>query len=379
MKKKYCSIDQNKLKILCDHLCDNVCDLLDHFELEYKQNQKFISMSCPIHGGDNMSAINLYYVGDSYRGNWKCRTHQCEKYFQSSIIGFVRGILSKKKYDWSQEGDQIVTFSETLQFVKDFTNLDPSKIRISTKDKEKHDFINSLSILTTAPKILTNNHLVRNDVRKLLRIPSEYFASRGFSPEILNKYDVGDCLNAHKEMSKRAVVPIYDIDYKYMIGCTGRSIYLKCNKCKCYHETSSACPDNEKKWLFPKWKHSKGFSAENSLYNFWFAKEQIQKSRTAILVESPGNVWKLEDCGIHNSLGMFGSNLNNKQKMLLDISGAMTLIIITDSDEAGESARQQIENKCKKTYNIKHIRVSKNDIAELNTEEIEKEILEKII
>jgi DNA primase len=152
-------------------------------------------------------------------------------------------------------------------------------------------------------------------------------------------------------MSGRAVVPIYDTDYQHMIGCSGRSVSDE---------------------LKPKWKHNKGFSAENCLYNFWFAKKYIKESRTAIIVESPGNVWKLESNGIHNAVAIFGSNLNDKQKMLLDTSGAMTLVIITDSDDAGMKARTQIDNKCKKIYNIQHIHISKNDIAELSNEEIKR-------
>lgn len=356
MNKTFHSIDQQKLKILCDHLCDNITDLLDYFNLDYKQNNKFISMSCPIHGGDNESAINLYYVGESYRGNWKCRTHQCEKHFKSSIIGFVRGIISHKKYSWSCEGDDTISFSETLKFLTDFGNINLKDLKISNKDKEKTSFVNSLTILNTKQTVKTN-YPNRNQIRKLLTIPSPYFISRGFDPKILDKYDIGDCEKENKEMSNRAVVPIYDTEYSCMIGCSGRSINQE---------------------IKPKWKHNKGFSAENCLYNFWFAKKDIQKTGIAIIVESPGNIWKLESNGIHNAVAIFGSNLNDRQKMLLDTSGAMTLIIITDSDEAGIKARIQIENKCKKIYNIQHIHISKNDIAELSDNEIKEQILYKI-
>lgn len=356
MKKKSHLIDQQKLKVLCDHLCDNIDDILQYLNLEYRQNPKFISMCCPIHGGDNDSAINLYYTGDSYRGNWKCRTHQCEKHFKGSIIGFIRGVLSHQKHNWNKPGDDTVSFKETIQFITDFTKINVKDIKISNKQKEKNNFVNSLSILTTKQQTHTNS-LTRKHIRKLLKIPSQYFVSRGFDPDILDKYDVGDCCSENKEMSNRAVVPIYDTDYQHMIGCSGRST------------------NNEIK---PKWKHSKGFSAENCLYNFWFAKDNIKKSKTVIIVESPGNVWKLESYGIHNSVAIFGSNLNDKQKMLLDTSGAMKLVIITDSDDAGEKARNQIEDKCKKIYNIEHIRLSKNDIAELSHEEMMAEIVSKL-
>ncbi|NDC71851.1 MAG: hypothetical protein EBZ62_00150, partial [Sphingobacteriia bacterium] len=37
------------------------------------------------------------------------------------------------------------------------------------------------------------------------------------------------------------------------------------------------------------------------------------KSHTAIIVESPGNVWRLEENGIHNSVALFGSSLSDRQ------------------------------------------------------------------
>ena len=59
MTKKSPLNDQAKLKVLCDDLCDNIEDLLEHFELDYKDHGKMISMACPIHEGDNESALNL--------------------------------------------------------------------------------------------------------------------------------------------------------------------------------------------------------------------------------------------------------------------------------------------------------------------------------
>jgi 5S rRNA maturation endonuclease (ribonuclease M5) len=56
----------------------------------------------------------------------------------------------------------------------------------------------------------------------------------------------------------------------------------------------------------------------------------------------------------------------------------MRLIVIMDSDDAGEKAREQIEKKCSRTYNIQHIRLSKNDIADMTPEEINQEIKAKI-
>ena len=369
--KKSTSFDQNKIKIICDQLCDDIEDLLDSLELEYKMNHRFVSMSCPIHGGDNDSAVNIYHVGDTYRGNWKCRTHRCEETFKSSIIVFIRGVISNRKYNWNKTGDTTCSFKEALEYATKFLDVEINKIKLPKHYKDKNTFINNAKIFTKS----TNSHkysITKDLIRKSLNIPSKYFIDRGFSRDILDKYDVGDCHNASKEMYNRAVVPVYDIENRYMVGCTGRSFFEKCSECKCYHDGN--CPKKEYLWKYSKWKHSNGFKTQEHLYNFWYAKDYITETGSVIIVESPGNVWKLEECGIHNSVAIFGTNLTDRQKTILDMSGAMNIIAIMDNDEAGIKAAENIKNKCNKTYNIRNITISKNDVADMTINEIEQEI-----
>lgn len=374
MNKTYRSYNQNQLKVLCDKLCDRIEELFNVLDIyDIKNNGKMYVGCCPIHSGDNKSAFNIYPSGESYRGNWRCRTHSCDKTFKPSIIGFIRGVLSNKKYNWQTDGDQTVTFNETIQFIEDFLGQTLSNVKVSRSEIEKKNFANIV-------KHITNNSaeniskISRSSIRKSLIIPSNYFIDRGFDKNILDKYDVGLCDKPDKEMYNRAVAPIYDMDHKYMVGCTGRSIFDKCESCQSFHDPQKICPTAEEKWKYSKWKHNYQFKSQNHLYNMWFAKEHILKSSQVILVESPGNVWKLEQHGIHNSVALFGSNMSDKQKILLDGSGAMTIITLMDNDDAGNKAVEVIREKCKNTYNIIQLKISKSDVAEMNTEEIEKEI-----
>ena len=373
--------DQYKLKVLCDDLCDDIESLLDHFELEYKSNDKMMSMCCPIHGGDNPSAISLYYTGDNYRGNWKCRTHNCEKVFKGSIIGFIRGIISARKYKWEKEGDKFCSFREAVEFATSFVKRDLDSIKISGSDRNKKAFTALVNYIHQETQSI-EKLIKREVITKSLNIPAQYFIDRQYSSEILTKYDVGLCEKSGKEMSARVVVPIYDNDYQYMVGCSGRSIFEQCKKCGSYHNPNQSCPEENQRWIYSKWRHSKDFKSQNHLYNFWFAKEHIMSSATAIIVESPGNVWRLEENDIHNSVGIFGSSMSDRQKILLDSSGAMNLVILTDNDDAGKKAAEQIKQKCQNTYKIYIPTISKGDIGEMTNEEIDKEIkpiLEKIV
>lgn len=374
-KKKSRSLSQAKIKAICDELCDNVDLLCETFDLNCKyNNNKMVTMACPIHKGDNESALNLYYVGDSYRGNWVCRTHHCEKIFQPSIIGFLRGILSVKYNNWSMEGDEIYPFDTTLDMALKILNKDIKDIKTNNTNLEKKIFTNNIQ--TISPVTTNQSNLPsRQSVRKALNIPADYYVGRGYSKQILDKYDVGVCTNPNKEMFNRVVVPIYDPSYTHMIGCSGRSIFDKCSKCSYYHDKDKACIDHQYGYKYSKWKHNKDFKAKDCLYNLWFAKDYILKTGISVIVESPGNVWRLEEAGIKNSVAIFGTSLSDRQKMLLDCSGAMSLLLLLDNDDAGQAGMKQIHDKCCRTYNIKTLSINQNDIGDMSVEEIKQIII----
>lgn len=374
------SNDQDKIKIVCDSICDRIEELLDLLEIEYKNQGKMISMSCPIHGGDNASAVNIYPDGESYRGNWVCRTHGCEKTFRSSVLGFIRGILSHKHHGWSAPGDKVCSFKEALDFALEFTQQNLADIKIPKGEKEKRIFTNVVSYVNPINNSQkpSQHTVTRDKIRQSLIIPAEYYIERQYTKEVLDKYDVGLCNNPDKEMCNRVVVPIYDTTYKYMVGCSGRSIFDKCDLCGSYHNPDAQCPHTDQRWLYPKWKHNKDFKSQNHLYNFWFAKDFILQSSYAIIVESPGNVWRLEENGIHNAVAIFGASLSDRQKILLDSSGAMSLIILTDNDKAGDEAAKQIMSKCEHTYRVFRPQISKNDVGDMTSSEIKEQIIDFI-
>lgn len=157
-------------------------------------------------------------------------------------------------------------------------------------------------------------------------------------------------------MAGRVVVPVYDNDGKFMVGCSGRVI------------------DN----IEPKWKHSHNFSTANFLYNFWRAKNSIKKTRTAILVEGPGDVWRLEEAGFDNSLALFGCQLHDPQQVMLEKSGAMNLVVLLDNDEAGTLGEKNIKKTLSRSYNLFFPNFFAKDVGELSTEQV-KEILDPII
>lgn len=367
-KNTYKYKDQAKLNALTNLVVQHIDKIYNYFNIEpsYK-NDTLMKSSCFIHGGDNTTALNLYYNAD-IRVHYKCRTHQCEDIFGSSLISLVRGGLSQARYNWKVNGDKEASFNETVEFLLQITEQNFGKINASgtNLDEDKLKFSSLINNFTT-PEV-QNTGISIDLYRNKVEIPATYYLQRGYSIEVLDKYDVGTCKRYKRPLYQRAVVPIYDESGKIILGFSGRSIHPECSKCKHYHDPEKKCH------FFPKWKHTAGFKKENCLYNYWYAKEHIIKSGVIVLVESPGNVWRLEEAGIHNSVAMFGAYLSNNQKKIIDASGAFSIVCLLDQDEAGKKGTQKIYEQCSKMYRLYSPQFEQNDIGDIDADVVTSDI-----
>ena len=311
--------------------------------------------------------LNLYYNGD-IRVHYKCRTHQCEDIFGSSLISLIRGGLSKQKYGWKIRGDKEASFNEAVEFILAFTQQDFDKLK-GTHDNLDTDKLR-FSSLVNSFEMPNQEQQGVEDVfyRNSVDIPSQYYLQRDYSIEILDKYGVGTCTRRGRALYQRAVVPIYEDSGKFIVGFSGRSIFKQCEQCKHYHDPTKECH------FFPKWKHTAGFQKENWLYNYWSAKDIILATGVIVLVESPGNVWRLEEAGIHNSVAIFGTHLSQNQKKIIDSSGAFSIICLLDNDEAGKKGAKKIYDQCANMYRIYFPKFEGNDIGDINVDVVTQDI-----
>lgn len=334
-------LTKNQIYQICERLFDRLPELLLRFEVEYVEYPNRYAFPCPIHGGDNSEGCCIFTDGMTQKGNWSCWTQHCEEEFANNLFGFVRGVLSEKE-------NRKVSLNETAKYCSDFLDMDIDNIqevRVSKNENSKIIDIFNKAIVRD-PAVIT-----REEIRSKISIPSKYYIGRGLTAETLDLFDIGECFAKKQPMSGRVVVPVYDEDYNY-VGCVGRST-------------------NES--MKPKWLHSKGFK-KSVLYGLNIAAKYIKDSRAAILVEGQGDVWKMHEAGYNNCVGIFGSSLNDDQLLLLEKSGALNLIILTDSDEAGQKAYDQIIKKCGRRFNYVRPHISKKDVGDMTTEEIKKEL-----
>ena len=341
-----------QLNVLCEKLADRLDEILDKLNIPLRRSGKYYQGQCFIHGGDNPTALAV-----SPNGMWRCYTGDCHRRYVGSILGLIRASLSKN--------DQIAPFGEVISWAESFLGISEKDLPAVKPKVSQPDW--SIFI---EKEIEYNFKLTREDFRKRLVFPAEYFVKRGWSEEILDKYDVGLCVNQKKPLYGRSVVPVYDDRHKYVIACTARSPHERCPQCNCYH--GGPCPEN-KQW-YSKWRHSKNFCKRSMLYNLWFAYPHIADTGQVLLVESPGNVWKLAMAGVFNAVALLGKDFSAEQQELLEQLPIYTVTILTDNDPAGEKCKTDIVNKLKNLYRIKTPMFASKDVGELTVHQI-KEVL----
>ena len=122
------SIETKKMEYLNNVVCQNINFLLDHYGIKYKDHSGSLVFACPIHGGDNTTALNFFLDGHTKIGNWVCYTHNCQNHFINTSIGFFRGVVSNKKFGWSKSGDRVIDFKYIISELCDILKIDLSII-----------------------------------------------------------------------------------------------------------------------------------------------------------------------------------------------------------------------------------------------------------
>lgn len=355
-------------------LCVRMDELFAALGITVYKSQKLFSGCCPVHGGNNPGALNVYRKGDTRPGFWTCNSRHCHRKtdrggFGATILGFVRGVLSHQKYNWQgPESTKKASWTETIDWCTDFIGVPLQDISADHEEFEKLKFNAGINVITRIPEQEVKG-VPRQSVRSFLEIPAAYYRERGYSSEILDRYDVGFYPAAGRELSGRIAVPIYDNKHRVAVGFTARSIFEKCGKCQRWHDPKQSCPVTSHEInRTSKWHNN--FKKEHYLYNFWYAAEHVLRTRTIVLCEGPGDIWRLEEAGIHVGLAMLGSKLSDQQQVIIEKSGASNIVVLTDSDQAGDEARKQIKerlgNLCKLHFPV----LQTKDVGEMAIEAV---------
>lgn len=332
-------IQQNIIDFVKTYGPGRIQDLLKLFSINNFCNEYEIRACCPIHHGTNPVGWSWSFE----QRRWKCWTKECHQVYGSDIIGLVRGI---KK----------TVFPVSVLFLQKFLNREPLRVVARQTNVKKIETIN-------------HNKQALNKIIPSIQLDDVFYCQRGISKEIISKYYIGICRDPNKKFYKRVYIPVLDEAGAYIVGYTARSLYEKCYKCEGFHDPNYFyCPKNSR--MFSKWRHSKGFRKTYYLFNYWFAKDLIRSTETAIICEGPGDVLAFEQAGIHNSVGIFGKTLSEQQKSLLQRLKTKRLILCLDADEYGQQAQAKIKQDLSYFFDIHTVLPDNNDFGEMQSDKI---------
>lgn len=326
----------NKLK---DDALSKIEDILDRLNIEHTvRGPERINILCPVHKSEDFSSACIYLSN----GAFKCWSRSCDNEIGKNFVHLIRWRLSEDK-EYYASWDDVRNLIES----KDLRVVHYEKIKRENKiepmDKSKYPSIT---------------------------IPSKYYIERGFSPEILKTFFIGD--TEQFPYSGRSVIPVHSPTGELM-GFTARSIHDKCTKCSYYHSRYQSCIDKKYEYasMFHKWFHSKGLRKTLTLYNI----HNVEGPKVCI-VEGPSCVWRLKEFEIP-AVATLGKSISDYQIELLKSKGITSVLFVPDNDEAGNEFKTKFIQQFSGQLKIFIVNLPKKDISEMTNEEIESVILKK--
>ncbi len=307
-------------------------DILDDLGVEYRDRYHSLTAPCPVHYSGRADSFSWHVD----RGIWSCFSRSCHVKYNSDIFGLVKALKS-------------YSFGESIQYLKQFVDLSISKEDL----KKIIDARQNKEFVIKSRKAKKDTQVFPETSLDSLQYHG-YLESRGFSRQIVEVYHAGVGASTGRYMSNRVVFPIRNMRGE-IIGFTGRTLL-----------------DDWKERGSPKWLHSRDYDAKNNLFNIDRSALFIRESETAIIVEGPLDVLRLEDAGVRNSVAVLGKNLYNEQMTILMNVPAFKLVLALDNDTAGKHGMAAAFKTASGFFDVELLNLpeSKNDIGDLTTLEI---------
>jgi len=181
----------------------------------------------------------------------------------------------------------------------------------------------------------------------------QYFRSRGFRDDIIEKFQLGFCLSGKQEFANAALKAGYKAKFLVKTGLcferdngeladrfNGRVIFPWLNVSGKIIAFGGRLLDSRTKGISQKYVNSPGseiYQKDHALYGIYQAKKAIAKFDIVYMVEGYTDVVSMHQCGIENVVANSGTALSVYQIKLLR-RFTSNIVLLYDGDEAGQHA-----------------------------------------
>ena len=237
------------------------------------------------------------------------------------------------------------TYPEAIKYLAKKYNIEIEETERTDEEKAKQDARESLYLVSEYANEYFQKVLHKTDQGKAIGL--SYFKERGFTNEIIKKFQLGYALDEWQAFTDDALGKAYQIDFLEATGLTIVKDQKRFDRFKGrvmfpIHSMSGRIlgfggrilTNDKKAAKYLNSPESEIYHKSKVLYGLFFAKQSIAKEDNCFLVEGYTDVIQLYQAGVHNVVSSSGTALTSDQIRLINrLTNNITVLF--DGDAAG--------------------------------------------
>lgn len=240
------------------------------------------------------------------------------------------------------------SYVEALRWLAAKYNVEVEETAVSPEMKQLQQTADSLFIINSFAQQYFTKNLFEHD--EGLDIGLSYLKERGFREDIINRFQLGYCLQTRDAFAQTAVAAQYNLELLQKSGLVivrdekpfdnyrGRIIFPVHNQTgKIIGFGARIIGKSDKAPKYINTPENEVYIKSKILYGTYFARQAIDKYDECLLVEGYTDVISLHQAGIENVVASGGTSLTMDQLRLIK-KYTNNLTIIYDGDAAGVKA-----------------------------------------
>lgn len=240
------------------------------------------------------------------------------------------------------------SYAEALKWLANKYNVEVEETNVSPEAKLQQQSADSLYIINSFAQKYFSEILFSHEQGRDIAL--SYLKERGFREEIIEKFQLGYCLQERDAFAKAALQAQYNLDFLQKSGLVvvrderpsdnyrGRIIFPVHNQSgKILGFGARIIAKNDKAPKYINTPENEIYIKSRILYGSYFARQAIDRNDECLLVEGYTDVISLHQAGIENVVASGGTSLTPDQLRLVK-KYTNNLTIIYDGDAAGIKA-----------------------------------------
>jgi DNA primase len=265
-----------------------------------------------------------------------------------------------------------LSYVETLKWIARRYNIDVEETELSPEKKLVQQTNESLLIINHFAQEFYANQLWETDDGT--EIAQSYLSERGFSDDILHKFQVGFAPDKKDVFAKEAISKKYNPELlikagliverngQYFDNYRDRIIFpIHNNSGRVIGFGARQIKKNDKSPKYINTPENELYVKSKILYGTYFARHAIDKADECFLVEGYTDVVSLQQAGIENVVASGGTALTQDQLRLIK-KYSRNLTIIYDGDAAGiKAATRGLDMALEESLSVKLVLIPDNE------------------